>query len=470
MATINAVVSTKSISGESLFTTDAIPSTDNIHLFRSRPEDTLSAVERLKKLGFTVSAVSEVSISIQGEADLFQDVFGKPVEKRAVVEPGVEDLPDQLTPAPREFYDYDGDEPTTEALQSTDSDLAELIDGVALSIPPIYFEDALPPLAAVDPNAYPYLTVPDEVNVLLKASQVNRRGITGKGVVVAMLDTGFYTHPFFKVRGYRSLPTILTGGETNPDDDMYGHGTGEAANIFACAPDAVLLPIKNGDAVESFKQAVINGAQVITNSWGYHIDFPGTTWASLHPYYKALAQEIQLAIDKGVVVCFSAGNGHLAFPACMPDVIAVGGVHVNYPGITFEASSYASSFQSSIFPGREVPDFCGLTGNAVVINNDTYAPSLMLPVQPGCTLDAITPSTGSNTDGWGLFSGTSAACPQIAGICALLLQEDPWRYPADVKSLLAARALDVTAGTTGGGHTATIGPDLATGAGLAQAI
>lgn len=470
MAIIYAVVSTKSISGESLFTTDKMPDADNIRSFCSRSEDTQAAVVELKKLGFTVSAISEVSISVQGEEGLFQEVFGKKVAKRAVVESGAEELPDQSFPASRVFYDYDGDEPTTEALQSTDSTLAGLIEGVALSIPPIYFEDALPPLADVDPNAYRYLTVPDEVNVLLNASQANRRGITGKGVVVAMLDTGFYMHPFFKARGYRVLPTILTGGETNPNDDTHGHGTGEAANIFACAPDATLLPIKNGDAIESFKQAVTNGAQVITNSWGYHIDFPGTTWASLHPYYKALAQEIQLAIDKGVVVCFSAGNGHLAFPACLPEVIAVGGVHVNYPNITFEASSYASSFTSSIFPGREVPDFCGLTGKAVNVNGDIVAPSLMLPVQPGCTLDGATPSTGSDNDGWGLFSGTSAACPQVAGICALLLQADPWRYPADVKSLLAARARDVTTGITGRGDTATIGLDLATGTGLAQAI
>jgi subtilisin family serine protease len=93
----------------------------------------------------------------------------------------------------------------------------------------------------------------------------------------------------------------------------------------------------------------------------------------------------------------------------------------------------------------------------------------MLPVQPGATLDGITPSTGASDDGWGLFSGTSAACPQVAGVVALLLEKKPGLSPADVKKKLMDTARDITTGTSGTGETAGPGNDDATGAGLVDA-
>jgi hypothetical protein len=144
----------------------------------------------------------------------------------------------------------------------------------------------------------------------------------------------------------------------------------------------------------------------------------------------------------------------------------VGGVHVNYPFRTysdFEASSYASSFDSHFYPGRHVPDLCGLCGNNV---NDT-APLIMLPVQPGSTLDYA--NTGSTDDGWGIFSGTSAACPQVAGVVALVLEKDPSLTPGDVRTHLIDTALDIKTGSSAMGDAAGNGPDDATGAGLVNA-
>ncbi|MDO0917099.1 S8 family serine peptidase [Streptomyces sp. DT2A-34] len=48
----------------------------------------------------------------------------------------------------------------------------------------------------------------------------------------------------------------------------------------------------------------------------------------------------------------------------------------------------------------------------------------MLPIPPGCTIDAEESDADDGTsrnDGWALFSGSSAAAPQIAGAAALLL-------------------------------------------------
>src|SRR5690606_18206253 len=103
-----------------------------------------------------------------------------------------------------------------------------------------------------------------------------------------------------------------------------GHGTAEAANIFACAPDIDFVGIKMGfNATLAFKTASDLHPAVITNSWGYHL--PGLT--SLPNFLKPLeAAVIEAVRDRGIVVCFSGGNGQIAFPAMMPEVIAVGGV------------------------------------------------------------------------------------------------------------------------------------------------
>ena len=49
-------------------------------------------------------------------------------------------------------------------------------------------------------------------------------------------------------------------------------------------------------------------------------------------------------------------------------------------------------------------------------------------------------------DGWGVFSGTSAACPQIAGACALLLQKYASLSPFEVRDLLVRSARRVKFG------------------------
>jgi subtilisin family serine protease len=222
------------------------------------------------------------------------------------------------------------------------------------------------------------------------------------------------------------------------------------------------------DAVGAINTALSSSPkpQILTNSWGYDSDHPGT---SIPLWLKPLEVAVANAVAQGVVVCFSAGNGHRSFPGSHPDVISVGGVHVNLPDVgDVEASSYASSFNSTWYPGRACPDVCGLTGKKVNIGGGK-APSLLLPVQEGASLDSIDPQTGPAADGYGLFSGTSAACPQIAGIVALMLEKDPAMTPAKVRDVLKKSARDVQKGTTNNGDTAAVGPDLATGAGLADA-
>lgn len=454
---IIAVVSPRSIGGVSLFEAPMPITAHNVREFHSEASDIAAASNELRKLGFSVLQEGLATISIGGSRKLFEDVFGVRLRKQKT---------EVMKGQEVDFFAAPG-EPAEQLLQAP-GELSDLIEGVALSVPPIYYQSPspLPPIAPPDPEAYRYLFVPDEVGLLLNATRVHRQWATGKGVKVAMCDTGFYKHPFYNWHGYRVSSTVLGPGATDPTKDDYSHGTGEAANIFATAPDAELIPVKMGDPVGSFNAAVAESPHAITCSWG--LIWPeDRSPNTLTPYATTLAAAIASAVASGIVVCFSGGNGTWrGFPAGHPDIISVGGVHVNYPfysSANFEASSYASSFDSHFYPGRHVPDLCGLCGKNV---SDT-APLIMLPVQPGSTLDYA--NTGSTSDGWGVFSGTSAACPQVAGVVALMLEKDPTATPADIKDTLRNTATDVTVGNSAMGDSAGTGPDDATGAGLVNA-
>jgi hypothetical protein len=140
---------------------------------------------------------------------------------------------------------------------------------------------------------------------------------------------------------------------------------------------------------------------------------------------------------------------------------------------SLRASDYASGFMSNYFAGRRVPDACGLVGM------QPKAMYIMLPIDPGCEIDTLYGGgaypNGDQTltnDGWGCFSGTSAAAPQLAGLAALIKQACPRLTPADVRDIMRKTARDVTAGNCSastGGHPATAGPDVATGDGLVDA-
>ena len=76
---------------------------------------------------------------------------------------------------------------------------------------------------------------------------------------------------------------------------------------------------------------------------------------------------------------------------------------------------------------------------------------IMLPLEPGDSIDrgnsGGTHPNGdetANNDGWAAFSGTSAAAPQIAGVCALIKQACSRLTPAQVRDILKQTARDVT--------------------------
>jgi subtilisin family serine protease len=114
-----------------------------------------------------------------------------------------------------------------------------------------------------------------------------------------------------------------------------------------------------------------------------------------------------------------------------------------------------------------------------------HASYIMLPIPAGCEIDRETsapsdpPGDGTVTnDGWGVFSGTSAAAPQLAAVCALLLEKNPGLTPSDIKAVLRRTARDVLVGHANPASSddmqsplaAGPGDDGATGAGLVDAF
>lgn len=441
--------------GWSMFTSDTSLNPENLDKLSPPQERCTEAAKALKDLGFTIRHIGTFSISGEGSRKLWERVFGTKVQRRSQLiseaHPNLgemsylchkPDTPFEIPPA-----------------------LKGLVERAYPQRPPTFYESPLPP--RVD---YHHLQVPSDVSMILRSDVARKNGVTGKGVLVAMVDSGFYKHPFYSWHGYNYNATLAPDA-TDVDQDASGHGTAEAANIFASAPDIDFIGVKmGGNATLAFKTASDLHPAIITNSWGYEIRSSSLP-NSLLPLQTAVIEAVAV---RGITVCFSAGNGQWGWPGQMPQVISVGGVfaHDGTIGDDFdlEASNYASSFDSNLYPGRHVPDVCGLVG---MQPRGIY---IMLPVPPQSQIDnSLAGGTFPNNDqtaandGWAVISGTSASSPQIAGICALIKQLQPGISPTLMKSILRASARDVTSGQSNNGQPAGNGHDGATGAGLVDA-
>ncbi len=439
----------------SLFAPDAVLSAETLDAYRPPVGSAQLAALQLQRLGFKVRHVGTFSISAEGPRRLWEKVFKTRVGARTQLLSEAHPEIGEIT-----YWSHLPDTPFT-----IPEEMAPLIERAYPQWPPTFFQSPLPPRVK-----YHHLQVPGDVGMICRSPLVHKHGVTGKGVLVAMPDTGFYKHPFYAWYGYNYQAT-LSPDAIRVERDEVGHGTAEAANIFANAPDIDFIGVKMGaNATLAFKTASDLYPAVMTNSWGYDI-----RTAPLPNFLRPLeAAVIEAVRDRGIVVCFSAGNGHFGFPAQMPEVIAVGGVYAKAALVgddfAMDASNYASSFASPIYPGRHVPDVCGLVG---MQPRGIY---IMLPVEPGCQIDTglaggafpNRDETAAN-DAWAVISGTSASSPQIAGVCALLKQVQPGLSPGLVKAILRASARDVKTGQSQQGQPAGEGHDGATGAGLVDA-
>jgi subtilisin family serine protease len=435
------------------------------------PLDMDRALLELHRRGLETSIRGRLTASVRCTRKQYERVFGTSLAAFR--------LPSTVPAQFQSFYF-----PPDGARWNPDPSVAAMIDDAYIQWPHLYLAKRTPAASAVPPvlNRF-HLGVPADVARLLNATPIHKEGKTGRGVRVAMVDSGFaHAHPFFTIHKFTSTVTLAPGA-TNRATDPNGHGTGESANIFSIAPGATFIGIKvdNDDdpqagatMLEGFQEALRHNPHVISVSLGFDLREPGTNapMRTLPNSLVALEAEIEAAVAAGIVVVFAAGNGHYSFPGQMKEVISAGGVFVDQGGRR-RASDYASAFKSRIYSGRTVPDFCGLVGLL------PHADYIMLPIPPGCDIDREEGAHDgtTKTDGWGVFSGTSAAAPQLAAVCALLLEKNPRLTPSEIKAVLTRTARDVTAGNAnpssdpaGAGLRARPGFDGATGAGLVDAF
>lgn len=403
------------------------------------------AKSALRAMGFEITFGGPVHLTIAGPQDLFEHIFSI-----------------SLKTAKAKFFSSQREATQTYFVSNrkptVPDSLEELIETIEFPGPITYW--AGPPLT------YDHVEVPDDIARAMDARKAHQRGITGTGIQVALVDSGFMNplHSYYAGLGYTIAATVSDPLDPTPgDDSAVGHGTGIGACALAVAPGCSFMPFKiypslgGASASAAMGRAVAAGAQVISCSWGVG-------------FSAALQMTINNAVAAGIVVCVAAGNGGpVGWPSSEPAVISVGGAFLG-PDDGIVASSYASSGTNVNNPGRQCPDVCGIVGMA------PKGIFIELPTQPGSALDAAFAGspypnfdTTTASDGWLVASGTSSATPMVAGVAALILQANPGFTPAQVRAALVNSCVDVTSGSSASGQPATAGNDLATGAGLVQA-
>ncbi|GAA2223777.1 S8 family serine peptidase [Streptomyces amakusaensis] len=257
-------------------------------------------------------------------------------------------------------------------------------------------------------------------------------GYKGKGVKIAVLDTGVdTTHPDLKdqVVGAKNFTA-------SPDTkDRFGHGT-HVASIAAgtgaksggkyagVAPEAKVLSGKvlddNGSGDDSgiiagIDWAVEQGANVINLSLGGY-DGPELDPLEIHVNKVTAEKDVLFAISSGNE---GPGAGSVGSPGSAEAALTVGAVDDNDKLASF------SSIGPRVGDGGIKPD---VTAPGV----DTTAASA-----PG---SLIAREVGEKPAGYFSISGTSMAAPHAAGAAALLKQQHPTWKPAQIKGALAGSA------------------------------
>jgi serine protease AprX len=415
-------------------------------------------VEALKKAGFAIRRIGRFGVTASGHARLVSDVLGMPVSVCAVprgdgfratkmfATAQMHPMPSDLFVSPRQSLSVDG------------ARFHPAINDFVFIPPPL--------LLATNANApaVPFAHLDDAAVRRLLRVPINGKfaGLTGKGVKLAMIDSGFAVdHPYYSSRAF-DFQAISTVAGPNAMLDANGHGTAMAWNILTVAPGCELRGFKYTDPGAAFEDAADAHAKVISCSWGYDRE-------QSFPQIEASIRSV--IEDDGCIVLFAAGNGQQCWPASMPSVIAVGGVYADPTTSALQASDFASGFRSNLYPERTVPDVSGLCGSSP---EGIYFP---LPVPPGSDMDR---SLGGSSfpdkdetgvdDGWVYASGTSSATPQVAGVVSLMLE----RATASGKVLTAAQVRDclqrsaqsVETGRNAFGFPAVGHPNVAVGWGL----
>ena len=262
------------------------------------------------------------------------------------------------------------------------------------------------------------------------------RLLTGKGVGVAVLDTGIYPHEDFK-RRITAFQDMVNRRLTAYDDN--GHGTHIAAIIGGdgsssqgmyrgVAPGCNIIAVKVLDhRGNGFASDVLAGLRWIReNRERYGIRIVNISVGSLSrrnmTENSVLVRGVNGAWDDGLVVVVAAGNH------------GPGRMTVTTPGISRKVITVGCSddHKEVDVMGSRMVDYSGRGPTMACI----------------CKPDIVAPGSGivscSNEPGkYFSKSGTSMSTPLVSGAIALLLEKYPQMANRDVKLRLRERAVDM---------------------------
>jgi serine protease AprX len=279
---------------------------------------------------------------------------------------------------------------------------------------------------------------------IVRIPPVHDIGLTGKGVIIGMLDDGFQyrDHPAFKRLDIVAEHDFYDGNdvtspETGDDPRQGAHGTGTLSVIGGFDPGELIGPaygasyalaktewipfekkLEEDKWVAGLEWLVDTvGVDIVSSSLGYdrfpdEESDPGYDYADMNGRTCVTTVAADMAVSRGVVVVNSAGNEfdrawhYISSPADGDSVIAVGAVNRQGTHAYFSSCGPTSD-------GRIKPDVSAF-GNS-----------------------AYHALAGG---GYGYSNGTSYACPMVAGICALMLEAHPGLTPAEVMEALKMTA------------------------------
>ncbi len=272
------------------------------------------------------------------------------------------------------------------------------------------------------------------------------KGIRGKDVVVAVIDSGVaYGHGDLSQAIWTNPGEIPDNGrdddgngfvddwrgwdfvqKDNQPGDANGHGTfisgiiagqHNGAGVSGIAPEATIMPIRvldqNGsgsqrDVAKGIRYAVQNGADVINLSLG------GPPNITLE---RSLKRALKFAYREGVFVAIASGNDRQGY----------GSAHSGEPAYWASTRNYAISV-GAVDESRQVSSYSNPRGNKA---NAPYV------VAPGTQVDSILPWYKGRTFTW---SGTSFATPHVAGVAALMLSANPALSPLELMGIITSSA------------------------------
>jgi hypothetical protein len=318
---------------------------------------------------------------------------------------------------------------------------------------------AVRPLQAAGDLSGSELGSASNVARMIGADAMWQAGHTGKGVDVAVIDTGVVPVDGLLWPGKVLHGPDLSFESQSPDLahlDTYGHGTAMAgiiagrdlavtdvaanrgAGFQGIAPDARILSMKVGAA-----NGAVDVSQVIAafdwvvqhrNAHGLNVRVINLSYGTDSTQPAAsdpLAYAADVAWRRGIVVVAATGNDGrgttLAMPAQNPNIIAVGAS--DHVGSLDTADDRPAAF-STYANGQRRPDLLapgvGLVGLRA----------------PGSYLDVEHPQA-VRAERFFRGSGTSQAAAVTSGAVALLLEQRPHLTPDQVKQLLRGTAFSL---------------------------